>query len=415
MNVSEKALRRGAWGMWWLLPAILVVSIPLTLAEPQTNRETWGSGGWVGEILFGVVVLVFPLVGLLILRQQPRNTVGWLLQGTGLVWALGFMADSYATYGLVTQPGALPGADVVAALNEGLWAPAIGLTGTFLILLYPDGRLPSPRWRPVAWLSGITIVVLVVTIDVLPGPMTESPVPEMANPLAWEAAEPALVVLIAIFLPLLPLSVVACAAGLVTRFRRSDGVERQQLKWLAAAGAVVAFVYFLTMVTVVLEGVTPLLDEGNQWVSFLQQLSVLVFVLLPLSIGIAVLRHRLYEIDVVINRALVYGILTATLAGVYGVCVLLSQSALEPVTRQSELAVAISTLAVAAVFRPARERIQGVVDRHFYRSRYDAARTLEEFTERLRHQLNLEAVGQDLRAVVDESVQPAHVSLWLRP
>jgi hypothetical protein len=338
-----------------------------------------------------------------------------LLQATGLVWGLGFLADSYATYGLVTQPGSLPGAAVVAALNEGTWAPAIGLMGTFLILLYPDGHLPSPGWRPVAWLSGITIVVLTATIDLMVGPMEESPVPDMENPLAWEGAQPVLVVLMAISLPLLPLSIVACAAGLVTRFRRSHGVERQQLKWLAAAGAVVAAVYLLTMTVVVLEDLTPLADSETPWVSFLQQFSISVPVLLPVTIGMAVLRHRLYEIDLVINRALVYGILTATLAGVYGVCVLLSQSILEPVTRQSELAVAVSTLAVAGVFRPARARIQRIVDRRFYRSRYDAARTLEEFTERLRHQVDLDAVGSDLQAVVDESVQPAHVSLWLRP
>jgi hypothetical protein len=415
MTVSDTVLRRLAWGVWWLLPAIFVVGIPLTVVEERANRDTWGSGGLVGEISFGVIVLAFPLVGLLILRQQPRNKVGWLLQAIGLVWALGGIADTYATYGLLVNPGSVPRADVVAALNEGFWAPAVGLMGTFLILLYPDGQLPSQRWRPVAWLSGVTIIVVTVTIDLLPGEMEESPVPTLQNPLAWETAQPVLAALLNIFLPLLPLCIVACAAGLVARFSRSQGVERLQLKWLTAAGAVVALVYLLTMTVVALRDLTTLVDPKAPWVSFVEQFALLVFVLLPVSIGTAVLRHRLYEIDVVINRALVYGILTATLAAVYGVCVLLSQSALEPVTRQSELAVAISTLAVAAAFRPARARIQGIVDRRFYRSRYDAARTLEEFAERLRHQLDLEAVGHDLRAVVDESVQPAHVSLWLRP
>lgn len=415
MNVSDTTLRRVAWAVWWLHPVVCVVATSLMLADPPSNSGSWGAGGRVGEIAFSLVVLSFPLVGFLILRQQPRNTIGWLLQAIGFAWAVGLMADSYATYGLVTQPGLLPGADVAAVLSESNWVAAIGLIGTFLTLLYPNGHLPSPRWRPVAWLSGLTMAVVTVAIVLAAGPMEESPVPNLANPLAWETAQPVLVVVITVFLPLLPLCMLVCATGLVIRFRRSQGLERLQLKWLAAAGAVVTFVYLVTMASVGLTELTDLAGALVPWVTMLQTLSILVLALLPAAIGIAVLRHGLYEIDVVINRALVYSVLSAILAAVYSVCVLLSQSALEPVTRKSELAVAVSTLAVAAVFRPARERIQGIVDRHFYRSRYDAARTLEEFTERLRHELNLEAVGHDLRAVVDESVQPTHVSLWLRP
>jgi len=284
-----------------------------------------------------------------------------------------------------------------------------------LILFYPDGHLPSPRWRPLAWLSAVTMLVVTVTIVFQPGKMAEGPVPTMENPIGSQAAEPLLKILLAIFLPLLPLCIVACAVALVRRFRRSRGIERQQLKWLATAGAVVAFAYLLTMVTVLLTATTELWSDTARWVTALQNLSILSFVLLPAAIGIAILRHGLYGIDVIINRALVYGFLTATLAAVYLGSVLLLQLALSPLTNQSDLAVAGSTLAVAALFGPVRTRSRHVVDRRFYRSRYDAARTLDDFGVRLRHELDLDAVGADLRAAVHETVQPTHVSLWLRP
>ncbi len=394
------------------VPAMTVVGATLTLAEP-TAGNSWGD--FVGELAFLVVVATFPLVGLLILRRQPRNRVGWLLQGVGFLWGLSMLADIYATYGLLVDPGSLPGADVVEGLAQGSWAPGIGLMGTFLILLYPDGHLPTPRWRAVAWLSAVTIVVVTTTIALLPGRMDESAVPDMRNPIGLEGAAPVLDVVLAVFLPLLPLCILASAVSLVRRFRRAHGVERLQLKWLATAGAVVAGLYLLTMAGSFLTATTAFAGGSPLWVTTLQTVSILSFALLPVAIGIAVLRHGLYGIDVVINRTLVYGSLTVTLAGVYVGSVLLLQLVLSPVTSQSDLAVAGSTLVVAALFRPARTRIQSAVDRRFYRSRYDAARTLEALTSRLRHELDLDAVGNDLRTTVDKTVQPAHLSLWLRP
>jgi hypothetical protein len=264
-------------------------------------------------------------------------------------------------------------------------------------------------------LSGVTIVVVTIAITFLPGTLEEGPQPDMANPLGFQPTQPIFTVLLTIFLPLLPLCIVASAAALILRFRRSQGTERLQLKWLATAGAVVAVLYLLTMVSVGLAELTSLIDERAGWLTALQSASILTFLLLPAAIGVAILRHRLYDIDLVINRALVYGTLTATLASTYLGSVLLLQLLLDPLTSQSDLAVAGSTLAVAALFRPARARIQGSVDRRFYRSRYDAARTLDAFAASLRHQLDLDAVGTDLRTAVTDTVQPAHVSLWLRP
>ncbi len=413
MAVSERILRRLAWVGWWFYATMVVVGMLLVFDELLIP------GAWDGEALadvaFTVVISTFPLVGLLILRLQPRNTIGWLLMGVGFVSGLSGLADNYAHYGLLVNPGSLPRPDVVAALNEGSWAPPIGLMGTFLILLYPNGHLPSPRWRPVAWVCAVTIVTVTLAIDFFPGHVEDSPVPNLVNPLGWQAGQLILTVLLAIFLPLVPLCILACAVALVRRFRRSHGIERLQLKWLATAATVVATLYLLIMVSVLLTTTGFISGRALVLVSVLQQVAILSFVLLPIAIGIAILRHGLYQIDVVINRALVYGSLTVALAVVYLGSVLLLQLALSPVTQQSDLAVAGSTLAVAALFHPARTSIQATVDRRFYRARYDAIRTVDAFATRLRHELDLDAVGADLRTAVHETVQPAHVSLWLRP
>ncbi len=404
--MSEAALRRSAWAAWWFLVVMIVIGVALSILN-QTATSSLGAE----ELGFGVVLVAFPLTGLLILRRQPRNTIGWLLVSIGVVWGVGALGDNYARYGLLVDPGSLPGPAVGALIANGIWAPALGLMGTFLILLYPDGHLPSPRWRPVAWTSAVTIVALTVVIYLFPGRFEEGPASGLSNPLGLDSARPLLEMALTVLLPLFALCIVAAAAGLVRRFRRSRGIERQQLKWLATAGALVASVFLLGMTTSLL---APDSDPEPTWQVALDQISFLLFVLLPASIGAAILRHGLYSIDVVINRALVYGTLTATLAGVYLGSVLLLQLVLSPLTEQSDLAVAGSTLAVAALFRPARSRIQGAVDRRFYRNRYDAALALDAFAGRLRHEVDLEAVGTGLCAAVRETVQPAHVSLWLR-
>ena len=414
-SLTDTALRRLAWAVWWFFVAMVAVSLLLLLAgPPATTTPSGGGSGTADDLVFGVVISTFPLAGLLILLRQPRNTVGWLLHGIGLVWGLSGLIDNYATYGLVVNPGSLPGAGVAIALNEGSWAPGIGLMGTLLILLFPDGHLPSPRWRPVAWVSCVTMALVPVIIALLPGRLDEGPVAGMVNPIGLESAEPLLTVALGVFLPLLPMCILACAVALVIRFRGSRGIERLQLKWLATAGALVATLYLVMMVSTLLTTVA-VTAEPPGWVDLLQRVSAPAFVLLPIAIGVAILRHGLFNIDRLINRALVYGSLTATLALVYLGTVLVLQLVLTPVTDQSDLAVAGSTLAVAALFGPARRRIQATVDKRFYRNRYDAARTLDAFAGRLRHEVDIESVGADLRSAVDQTVQPTNVSLWVRP
>ncbi len=417
-RLPESTLRRAAWGPSLLLVAMIVVGVLLSFAEPQAVTRQgvgWDDSSPRSDAAFAAFILVFPLVGLLILRRHPRNTVGWLLQGIGLTWGLAAVCDNYSQYALVVDPGALPAADVVAALGEGLWVPAVGLMGGFLFLLFPDGRPPSPRWRLVGWLCAGTMAVAYLAVTLRPGRLTTPTVVD--NPLALPVTGPVFDVVAFGSAALLPVCVLACAAALVTRFRRARGVERLQLRWLASAGGCVALMYLSIMGLGALAMVGTFGDEAAvraSWLGLLETVTVTSFVLIPVSIGIALLRYRLYDLDLVVNRTLVYGTLTAALAAVYLVLVLVLQLALRPLTDQSDLAVAASTLAVAGLFRPVRARIQSVVDRRFFRRRYDAARTLAEFTSRLRHEVDLEAVGADLRATVRDSVSPAHVSLWTR-
>jgi hypothetical protein len=408
-RISDRALRRCAW----VVPVALLAVIAVSVVLPGGPRPSDSEGA--GELGFVALIVVFPLTGAVILRSQPRNRIGWLLEAIGAVWLVGAFTQVYVALDLVLGAGSLPGTGVAAAVNGTTWAPGLGLTGTFLFLLFPDGRLPSPRWRPVAWLAATTVCLLTVSLLLTPGPMTESPDPTRINPLGWESAEKGLDLAVTVFVVLLPACILLSVVALGVRFRRSKGVRRLQLKWLAAAGSVVAATF---LAAIVLPMVVDALDPGDSpppWLDIVDSLSLLSFMLLPLAIGVAVLRHRLYDIDLVIKRTLVYGLLTATLVGVYLGSVLLLQYLLSPLTEQSELAVAGSTLAVAGVFGPARRRIQRTVDRRFNRNRYDPTVVVDDFAARLRHELDVDAVGDQLRAVVDRTLEPEGLSLWFRP
>jgi hypothetical protein len=349
---------------------------------------------------FGLPMFTFSVFGFLIASRQPHNAIGWIMLGIGLVW----LVDVPVAF--AARPPTL-----FLALTSGSWVLGIAPIGSFLILLFPDGHLPTPRWRPWAWLCAAAIIIPYGLITIFPANFADQGFPEVSNPLGVEALRPFLGVLLASII-LIPVTFVGCAVGLIRRLRRSRGQERLQLKWLATAAAMVAAVYLATIALSLPFELTSTPVPG--WVGWLQQVSVASFLLIPVAVGVAILKYRLYDIDVIINRALVYTALTALLTLAYLAVVTVLQSLFRPLTGESTLAVATSTLAAAGLFRPARSRVQSFIDRRFYRRKYDAAQTVETFSVRLRDEIDLDALTAELVAVVGDAVQPAHVSLWLR-
>jgi hypothetical protein len=348
------------------------------------------------------------LAALAILLMSAGEIFALAIGGGGsndvFLWAaitagIAALAGSYAEHWVDSGDGPALLGRTAAEYGDVSWVPWILLPSTFLLLLFPDGHLLSRRWRPVAWCAALGIAGTFVTQGLHAGRISDYP--QVTNPYGVDS--PVVDPLQGLALLVLAVGIAGSSASLIVRFSRARGEERQQMKWLAFAGGVagVCVIVFTVLYDVVGE------DVANSAI----MLSVLG---LPLAAGVAILRYRLYDIDVVINRALVYGALSATLAAAYLGSVLLLQLLLDGVTGNSGLAVAASTLAVAALVRPARARIQAVVDRRFFRRKYDAAQTLEEFSARLRDQIDLGTLNAELSSVVHDTLQPAHVSVWLR-
>ena len=359
-----------------------------------------GRAGVVEALFLGLPGVAFTVVGVLMALRRPENTVGRLCLAIGVLWLVVGASDAVATWAALAGEFRLAG---LASVLGSCWVPALGLMATHLPLRLPDGALVSPSWR---WYSRFcTAVIVVISIGIATEPGLVADVPGTENPLAVDLS-----VALGPLFPLFPLSFVGAIASLVLRYRRAAGIARQQIRVVAFGAAVFVAVYVLTLVPQLT------LAPDHPWLEdVLSAVTLVAYTAIPGAIGVAVFRYRLYDIDVVVNRTLVYSALTATLVAAYLGSVLTLQFALSPLTERSDLAVAGSTLAAAALFRPARARIQALVDRRFYRSRYDAARTLETFTGRLREQVDIEALQSDLHAVVRDTVQPTHVSLWLRP
>jgi hypothetical protein len=378
-----------AWGLLALGSVGNAAGVALSVANGRFQQD-------LGDTLIGrMAFAAFLVVGCLILARRPGNVIGWIFTAVGLLTMTAGLAEPYAQYAYVTHPGSLPAPLVATWVVGWIWTPTIVLTFVFPLLLFPTGRTLSPRWRPVVWVAaGVTAVYTVLgalrpTLELPDGRTVANPIGVVGVGNVEENT------LGAVLDGLLLLSLAAAIVSLVLRFRRSHGVERQQLKWFTYAGALVLLVPLSAFLLPSL-GNTP----------------YVVVIALPIAVGIAILRYRLYEIDRLINRTLVYAALTALLGAVYaGVVLVLGQL----FGQESSLAVAGATLAVAALFQPTRRRIQHVVDQRFNRRRYNAAKTIEAFSARLRQEIDLDTLSAELLAVVDQTMEPTSVSLWLRP
>jgi hypothetical protein len=387
----------------WIVMAVTVVLILGRIYFGVLNGEVAGAAEVVANVLLDLVLLGFVALGLLVVHRRPGNPVGWIIAGVGVTVVASEFLQSYGVYTLFTEPGRFPGGETTALLSTLIFIPVLFAAPAMLFLLFPSGNLPGRRWRVVFWL------VILTTCSTMAGnalnPMlNDAPFKGVDNPLVIDPPRVLFETLSNIGWPGMTASFLAAAVAMILRLRRSRGVERQQLKWIAAAAAVLplastagVFSYYLGYEAI-----------GGVVATF-------SFVPILFAAGYAVLRYRLYDIDVVINRTLVYGSLTVMLALVYFGGVAGLQRLLAPVTGQdSQLAIVASTLAIAALFNPLRRRLQDFVDRRFYRKKYDAARVLEAFSARLRDETDLDRLNGDLMSVVRETVQPEHVSLWLR-
>jgi hypothetical protein len=398
--VSTRAAVLLAWSLWGLslaLTALALLLLALNRSHPNAHIFDW----WFGNTLSVIDVTV----GAIVASRRPENPVGWLLLLSGLAICMNHFGAQYAIYALLAQPDALPAGEALAWIASWLLPIYAGFQ-VFYFLLFPTGRLPSRRWRWLAWLTAAFIVAGVILSAFSSGAYLGSLGP-IRNPLGIEGLTS---VYRALLYAVSPLLYAGAALSLLMRLRRAVGVERQQLKWFAYSAAIFA----LGIVLIVI----PLLIETPSWYAWAATaIFTAAGTAITISIGIAILRYRLYEIDTLINRTLVYGALTATLVGVYFGGVTATQAVLRAFAGQEEqpqLAVVVSTLVIAALFNPLRRRIQGFIDRRFYRKKYDAAKTLETFSARLRDETDLDALSGDLVGVVRETMQPAHVSLWLR-
>jgi hypothetical protein len=407
--MSTRAASWLAWSLWALSLAAIAASVALQVLNASTPTAAT-RGPVVLGIGFFLVFMSFATVGALVASRQPGNLIGWIFCALGLFLPLAGASEEYALYALVTQPDSLPGGEVMAWLAA-WFAGAINFAMlAFVLLLFPDGRLLSRRWRPIVWVNLIA-VLLIFAWNFEPGQIESLGLLKVPNPFGVVGADALLNALGEIGFFLVLAVAIAGAISLVVRFRRSRGDERQQIKWFVFAGAIFCAVFAVAPVLWTLP-----LSPATEWIwptLFLLGLSTI-----PVATGIAILKYRLYEIDLIVNRTLVYGALTAMLAVVYFGGVAATQAIFRTLTGQEEqpqLTVVVSTLLIAALFNPLRSRIQSFIDRRFYRREYDATKTLAAFSAKLRNETDLDALNGELLGVVRETIQPSHVSLWLRP
>src|SRR5215211_369137 len=372
-----------AWSLVALSVALLLGGITLARTTRSTAVELpYGGEAELGSVVLSLATLLtFSVVGAIVASRHPRNTIGWLFCSTGLVVGLNALAGGYAEFWLASSSGIRSLAESAAWFSSWSWIPLLFVPTSFLLLLFPDGRLPSPRWRPVAWCAGLGITGSVLFYALDAGPLEDFP--QIVNPYGVDSPVVGIVGVAASFVA--TGSAVASAISLIVRLRRAGRVERQQIKWLAYGGAVAVGTIFVS-------------GGISIWSETVSIAAISLALLgLPVFTGIAIVRCRLYDIDLIINRTLVYGALTATLALIYFGGVATTQAIFRALTGQEEqqpqLVVVVSTLLIAALFMPLRRRIQSFIDRRFYRSKYDARKTLEAFSAKLRDETDLDTLS----------------------
>jgi hypothetical protein len=403
---ATKMSHRAAWLAWllWTLCVMLAASgVLLDFYTPPVPARH----GPNFDVFAGVLLLSYPTIGAFIVSHRPKNAVGWVLCGMGLIVEVHAFAGAYADYTLFAHPGSLPGGKIMLWLTEWLAFPGGTLGVVLLVLLFPTGRLLARGWQAVAWMAVGGAALFALWWATVPGPFYLYR--SIYNPfgIGGDLGE-ALDVLGRVGMAVLLLSAIASVFSVFLRLQGAEGEERQQIKWFAYAAAVLGGAFLV---------IIPAAQEiGGPGAAFVLAVTVLSGV--PVSLGAAILRYRLYDIDRIINRTLVYGTLTGTLALVYFGGITAAQAVFRSLTGQEEqpqLLIVASTLVIAALFMPLRRRIQGFIDRRFYRRKYDATKTLEAFSAKLRDETDLETLNSELVGVVRETMQPAHVSLWLRP
>jgi hypothetical protein len=386
-----------AWSLWLVMFGCCAAGLLATLALTRPLTLAVLAEGAVYALIFP---LAYGTIGLVLMLRRPANPIGWLYAAAGLVWSLAIPLDPWVDQ-LIRDHRPLPlGAQLAAVAGEFLWAPSVALAITLPFLLLPDGHLRSHRWRVVVAISVTGATMVLGVGSVLPGQLSEQT--PIANPFGLAGpAGTVVTVLFAIGLALHVASFLAALASVVLRFRAARGVERQQLRWVAAGAA--AAVAGLLLSTLIALRLVPAV--ANVVVNA-------ALLCLPVAIGLAVLRYRLWDLDRLVSRTVTYTLVTALLLVPY---LLIVPAAARLTQGSGSLAVAAVTLAVAVGFAPLRRRVQDLVDRRFNRRRYDAARTVEAFAARLREQIDLDALAVELLGVVDQTVQPTQASLWLRP
>jgi hypothetical protein len=409
--MPHRIVRHLGWILWLLDLMVIAAAIVLFTQTPGSNEDN----AFLGTFAMVIAFFAFPTMGALIISRKPENTVGWIFCAIGLGTATTSFSAAFVQHALANHTDTQLTVGLVEMLGNTVWPLNLGM-GTLLLFLFPTGRLPSPRWRFVFWLDVVVIALSVLTAIITPGyqestPGTSGPPDRILNPLGIDGVGPLLNAISGFGGLLFVFCALASVAAIITRYVKSRDIQRQQIKWFALGVA--------AMVAILVPSIIIIPNENA--------LSNVTFaigiVMLPIGAGIGVLRYRLFDIDVIINRTLVYGLLTAVLAGVYFLGVVGVQSLVNVFSgralagvqgSQSPVLIVVTTLLIAALFQPLRRRLQQFIDRRFYRSRYDAKRTLDKFGASLRSQIELDHLTDHLLETVEQTMHPTHVSLWLR-